>query len=493
MSVITCISCHLRFDSYEFQRDHYKSDWHKYNLRRKIAELPPITQEAFQSRENQKIVKEKQESELTEIKALNCQLCRKSFKSFNAHKSHLQSKKHKEAEKKKLAIVQQQVEQENLLIEKDEDDEEAFEKEEKAIAKAIAEEKKSLSIPAIVKGNKSGHSKERARKLELRKELWYKKQVKLGKSEDVIMEEEEEEEEGDWEECSSDEDCTDDESIADSETKSVGESVTSATSSVSGILSRMKYDSDMDVASVGSADVRSEQREIGMNECLFSGRLFNSIEDKVVYMAHKHSFYIPELEYVSNLEGLLQYLGYKIGVCNMCIWCNKTFTSLAAVRKHMQDVGHCRMMVEGDAILEYCDFYDFSSTYEDDGADPDAQLMEVDDDAVDNDVTMANEEYERVLPSGVVIGNRKLMRYYKQSFPTVDRGLANRNSAIGKVLSTFRSMGYQKMTVAKQNSVAKRFHRDVKFVQNLKKKHLEKLGTKNNKTMMTHFRPQVFF
>ena len=71
----------------------------------------------------------------------------------------------------------------------------------------------------------------------------------------------------------------------------------------------MKYDSDMDVASVGSADVRSEQREIGMNECLFSGRLFNSVEDKVVYMAHKHSFYIPELEYVSNLEGLLQYLG----------------------------------------------------------------------------------------------------------------------------------------------------------------------------------------
>ena len=53
----------------------------------------------------------------------------------------------------------------------------------------------------------------------------------------------------------------------------------------------------------------------------------------------------------------------------------------------------------------------FRSTYEDDGADPDAQLMEVDDDAVDNDVTMANEEYERVLPSGVVIGNRKLMRY----------------------------------------------------------------------------------
>ena len=71
----------------------------------------------------------------------------------------------------------------------------------------------------------------------------------------------------------------------------------------------MKYDSHADVASIGSADIRQEQHEIGLQECLFSGRLFNSIEDKVVYMTQKHSFFIPELEYVVNLEGLLQYLG----------------------------------------------------------------------------------------------------------------------------------------------------------------------------------------
>jgi len=245
------------------------------------------------------------------------------------------------------------------------------------------------------------------------------------------------------------------------------------------------------VASVGSADIRQEQHEIGLQECLFSGRLFNSIEDKVVYMTQKHSFFIPELEYVVNLEGLLQYLGYKIGVCNMCIWCNKTFTSLTAVRKHMQDMGHCRMNVEQDAFLEYSDFYDFSSTY-DDGVDPDMQLMEVDD--VYDDVIHTDQiENEKVCPSGAIIGNRRLMRYYKQKFPTVDRGLANRNSAISKVIATFRSMGYQKLCVGAQKSVVKRFHKDVKFVQNLKKKHLEKLGTKNNKTMMTHFRPQVNF
>ena len=41
------------------------------------------------------------------------------------------------------------------------DDEEAFEQEERAIAKAIAEEKSSLSIPVIIKGNKSEDSKSR--------------------------------------------------------------------------------------------------------------------------------------------------------------------------------------------------------------------------------------------------------------------------------------------------------------------------------------------
>ena len=33
--------------SAELQRAHYKTDWHRYNLKRKVAELPPVTAEDF--------------------------------------------------------------------------------------------------------------------------------------------------------------------------------------------------------------------------------------------------------------------------------------------------------------------------------------------------------------------------------------------------------------------------------------------------------------
>lgn len=50
------------------------------------------------------------------------------------------------------------------------------------------------------------------------------------------------------------------------------------------------------------------------------------------------------------------------------MWCNdrgRTFYSLDAVRKHMRDKGHCRMLHEGIALAEYADFYDYSSSYPD--------------------------------------------------------------------------------------------------------------------------------
>jgi hypothetical protein len=34
----------------ELQKAHYKTDWHRYNLKRKVANLPPVTAENFQER-----------------------------------------------------------------------------------------------------------------------------------------------------------------------------------------------------------------------------------------------------------------------------------------------------------------------------------------------------------------------------------------------------------------------------------------------------------
>jgi hypothetical protein len=43
---MTCRSCAVTFDQQE-QKAHYKSDLHRFNLKRKVANMPPVTQEVF--------------------------------------------------------------------------------------------------------------------------------------------------------------------------------------------------------------------------------------------------------------------------------------------------------------------------------------------------------------------------------------------------------------------------------------------------------------
>ncbi|KAI8845589.1 hypothetical protein BC829DRAFT_399408 [Chytridium lagenaria] len=84
-AIFTCLACHVAFHGAEHQREHYKSDWHRYNLKRKVADLPPVTQEAFALR----------------LKASfqgSCIPCGKSYSTDNAYANHLISKKHKDAE-----------------------------------------------------------------------------------------------------------------------------------------------------------------------------------------------------------------------------------------------------------------------------------------------------------------------------------------------------------------------------------------------------------
>lgn len=45
--LFTCLACQVVFTTAESQRVHYGTDWHRYNLKRKVAELPPVTSEVF--------------------------------------------------------------------------------------------------------------------------------------------------------------------------------------------------------------------------------------------------------------------------------------------------------------------------------------------------------------------------------------------------------------------------------------------------------------
>ncbi|CAG9765432.1 unnamed protein product [Ceutorhynchus assimilis] len=347
---LTCISCRVAFRDPEIQRSHYKSDWHRYNLKRKVAELPPVTSEEFQIR-----VLNQREADGKALQPQNvyCEICRKSFGNSNAFTNHLNSKKHKENEK---SFVQQ---------------------------------------PDL--SNKDS------------------KQI---------------------EELDSD-------------------------------------DSEFEI-----------YNPIDNNDCLFCSYHSNSFIKNLDHMTVAHSFFIPDIEYCTDLEALLHYLGEKISEGFICLWCNengKTFHSAESVRAHMLDKGHCKMIHEGVALAEYADFYDYSTSYPDGDetkAEEEVSVPELD-----------GSDYQLVLPSGVTVGHRSLMKYYKQSAnPNKAVVVKKSDKKLHKVLASYRALGW----TATEQKAAARKARDIHFMKRMQSKYMAKLGVRNNK-LQPHFRQQVLF
>ncbi|EEB92205.1 hypothetical protein MPER_09320, partial [Moniliophthora perniciosa FA553] len=95
--LFTCISCSIAFFSAEEQRAHYRSDHHRYNMKRRVAGLPPVSAATF----NEKVLERRTETAImSSLKGSTCEICNKTYSSENAYRSHIISRKHKENELK---------------------------------------------------------------------------------------------------------------------------------------------------------------------------------------------------------------------------------------------------------------------------------------------------------------------------------------------------------------------------------------------------------
>lgn len=52
----TCLSCNLAFVDAQSQRDHYATELHRYNSRRRVAGLPALTQELFDEKVKERVI-----------------------------------------------------------------------------------------------------------------------------------------------------------------------------------------------------------------------------------------------------------------------------------------------------------------------------------------------------------------------------------------------------------------------------------------------------
>ncbi|XP_042321833.1 zinc finger protein 622 [Sceloporus undulatus] len=470
MASFTCITCRVSFKDAEVQRAHYKTDWHRYNLKRKVAEMPPVTAENFQERVLAQRASLEEQSKAT---ATYCTACSKRFSNFNAYENHLKSKKHLELEKKAVQAVSKKVE---LLNEKNLEKGLAEENIDKdamntAIQQAIRAQpssspKKVATLPGTtpassvaVESNSSVRRKEHAEKPP--RLQWFEQQAKKLTKEDEG--EEEDMEEG-WEDVDSDEELDSEEE----ETETIP-----------------------DEAEAGASEQNHPTPDaIPVTDCLFCSHHSSSLMKNVAHMTKVHSFFIPDIEYLVDLRGLIKYLGEKVGVGKVCLWCNekgKSFYTTEAVQAHMNDKSHCKLFTEGDAALEFADFYDFRSTYPDYQEGEDVEMP--DELPSEKNLEYDDESMELILPSGARIGHRSLMRYYKQRFGSSRAVAVSKNKqAVGRVLQQYRALGWTNSTGA-----ALAHERDMQYLQRMKAKWMLKTSMQNNATKQMHFRMQVRF
>lgn len=375
----TCITCTIGFQNADLQREHYKTDWHRYNLKRKVASLPPVTKADFDGR-LAKLAEDQAKANKTNSKDY-CAACSRNFSTDKAFDNHMKSKKHIESARK-------------------------FDMKENKVD--IVENRKNR---------------------------------KIALEEEKIKQAEEEE---------------------DME--------------------------DEDIEEVDSDEWNEEEDDaIPRTDCFFCLHHSSTLEKNAIHMSNEHSFFIPDLEYLVDLAGLFEYLGAKVGQGHMCLWCNEKarhFRTCSAVQKHMIDKGHCKLLHEGDAVIEFADFYDYSSSYPDEQNDESEDRRGKPDDEIDLN-QLDDSGYELVLPSGAKIGHRSLFRYYRQSL-TNDRALVphKTNTNIQHHYQTFGWMGLSKPE-------AKMKARDIKFMRKVQAKHWMRLGMNANN--QKHFRDPTGF
>lgn len=74
---------------------HYRSDHHRYNMKRRVASLPPVSAAVF----NEKVLERRAETAvMSSPNGSSCNVCNKTYSTENAYRSHLNSKRHKDNE-----------------------------------------------------------------------------------------------------------------------------------------------------------------------------------------------------------------------------------------------------------------------------------------------------------------------------------------------------------------------------------------------------------
>lgn len=433
MSSFICNTCNYVGRSAVELKEHYLSDWHRYNLKRKGAEMPPVSKENFDLRVAEL---KKAENLAKKVNSFKCPYSGKSFKSAGAWNTYSKSKKYAE-------LVKRHAEESDGKV-----------------LKVIKPEIKDKTMIW-----QEGDSPQ--------KRWMYKLWVQAGDDDD-------------WEDEESDD-----------EMEPIQEEPAQQTSSSKPKIEETENMEESDTESVDDEDIYDPEVEFGPSPVKLAPieplhdffdatktRKFDDVEEMLTTLEKRYGFVIPERKFVKDMEGLLAHISSKVGEAFTCTHCGKGFYSLDAVQKHMRETaGHARLNIEGDNALELESFYNFDELEENASV---VDRMEVENLQLilPSGARIGHKEMHKYykqkfdyVPAGLEFSQLALNRTKSKGRRAMIEHVLNRSLAIG---------WHQQEKQVKKHEIS-----SVRKIHMIRNKWQSQLGIRHNKVLQEHFKHQM--
>ncbi|EGS19931.1 uncharacterized protein CTHT_0044240 [Thermochaetoides thermophila DSM 1495] len=273
-----------------------RSDWHRYNLKRRVASLPPISSEVF----TEKVLQARAATTAQADKAgfeKTCEVCQKTYYSENSFRNHLSSTKHKS---KAAAAARRPA---NNKVD-DDVSSMSFSLGEPARADSVVDSEAEEEFSEVVEGIKNASIHDTA------------SPIKRPSAPQPAVEE------------------------------------------------QSKTDAQME--ETPTTTPKPEALTPSATTCVFCNYESPTPQLNASHMERIHGMFIPEKQYLVDLEGLLKHLWEKVFRYNECLTCGKMKVNVFAIQTHMRDKSHYHIpYTTEEEQLEIGEFYDFRSTYSD--------------------------------------------------------------------------------------------------------------------------------
>lgn len=302
----TCNTCQVAFRNSDLQKGHMRSDWHRYNLKRRVASLPPISSEVFTEKVLQARATTSAEADKASFERL-CSVCQKTYFSENSYRNHIGSSKHKA---KELALLSKPG---GPL-----DD-----------ASSMVTSTFSLGDPVNDKTEVDSDAEEEfSEVIEGLKKTGLNNQSPVRRPSNPHP--------------------------SASEQRKEDHPISSLSSGA------------VTPSSITPTPSTKEPTPPSLKTCIFCNYDSPNPSLNAHHMEKIHGMFIPEKQYLVDLDGLLSKLQQQVFELHECLYCGKVKADKFAVQTHMRDIGHCKIpyTTEGEQ-LEIGEFFDFRSTYSD--------------------------------------------------------------------------------------------------------------------------------